>query len=81
MITRKTEAICCDHEMLRAFEEFDLGRSGRIAKDDFFSIMCTMGDPLKPAEFERMLAIFADAVDTQTDEIIYSIVIRKMLAL
>uniref|UniRef100_A0A6U5AYY7 EF-hand domain-containing protein n=2 Tax=Hemiselmis TaxID=77924 RepID=A0A6U5AYY7_HEMAN len=81
MITRKTEAMSCDQEMLRAFEEFDLARSGRISKDDFFGIMCTMGDPLKPAEFERMLAVFADAVDTATDEVIYSLVVRKLLSM
>jgi len=81
MITRKTEAMSCDHEMLLAFEEFDLGRSGRISKDDFFAIMCTMGDPLKPSDFERLLAVFADAVDTNTDEVIYSIIVRRLLAL
>lgn len=69
MITRKTEAISVDGEMLQAFEEFDLGRSGRISKDDFFAIMCTMGDPLKPADFERMLGVFSDAVDHKTDEV------------
>lgn len=31
--------------------------------------MCTMGDPLKPSDFERLLAVFADAVDTNTDEV------------
>jgi hypothetical protein len=28
-----------------------------------------MGDPMKPAEFERMLGMFGDAVDTKTDEV------------
>jgi hypothetical protein len=49
--------------------QFDLARCGRISKDDFFQIMCMMGDPLKPAEFERMLGAFGDAVDTKTDEV------------
>jgi hypothetical protein len=49
--------------------QFDLAHCGRITKDEYFQIMCTMGDPMKPAEFERMLNMFSDAVDSKTDEV------------